>query len=200
MARSEDCWITGPSAIGSENGTPSSSTSAPAATRACITGTVASTEGSPAVMKGIRPGRPATFSAAKRASMRFMAAGTWDWEIVIGFRDSEERIGTKDSGQHGSWTWAIPDPDSRIPMPAQGLDPRCIELDSVLGHSIHMPQCLVRQRACGVGFAPLRQQIRITGADFERGGITHQGIELMPGLITAATGRDGTCVEQMALG
>ena len=35
-ARSLAFWITGPSAIGSENGTPSSITSAPAATIACM--------------------------------------------------------------------------------------------------------------------------------------------------------------------
>ena len=45
--------MVGPSAIGSENGTPSSITSAPASTSACMTGTVASSDGSPAVMKGI---------------------------------------------------------------------------------------------------------------------------------------------------
>ena len=44
--------MVGPSAIGSENGTPSSMTSAPASASACITGTVASSEGSPAVMNG----------------------------------------------------------------------------------------------------------------------------------------------------
>ena len=43
-------WITGPSAIGSENGTPSSMTSAPPATSACITGTVDSRAGKPEVM------------------------------------------------------------------------------------------------------------------------------------------------------
>ena len=43
-------WITGPSAMGSENGTPSSRTSAPASTSACIRGTVAAGEGSPAAM------------------------------------------------------------------------------------------------------------------------------------------------------
>ena len=39
-ARSDARWITGPSAIGSENGTPSSMMSAPASTSACISGTV----------------------------------------------------------------------------------------------------------------------------------------------------------------
>ena len=49
-ARSEARWITGPSAIGSENGTPSSITSAPALTSACMIGTVAVGAGSPEVM------------------------------------------------------------------------------------------------------------------------------------------------------
>jgi hypothetical protein len=35
-ARSPAFWITGPSAIGSENGTPSSMMSAPASTMPCI--------------------------------------------------------------------------------------------------------------------------------------------------------------------
>src|SRR5690606_37947849 len=72
-ARSELRWITGPSAIGSENGTPSSMQSAPAATSACITGTVASSEGSPAVMKGIRALRPSARRRAKAESMRLIA-------------------------------------------------------------------------------------------------------------------------------
>src|SRR5690606_15143304 len=71
-ARSELRWMVGPSAIGSENGTPSSSTSAPAATSACITGTVASSNGSPAVMKGIRALRPAALSAANFLSRRLI--------------------------------------------------------------------------------------------------------------------------------
>ncbi len=49
-ARSDAFWITGPSAIGSENGTPSSITSAPALASASITSVVASGNGSPAQM------------------------------------------------------------------------------------------------------------------------------------------------------
>ncbi len=41
--------MTGPSAIGSENGTPTSITSAPAVTSADMIGTVAAGDGSPAV-------------------------------------------------------------------------------------------------------------------------------------------------------
>ena len=43
-------WITGPSAMGSEKGTPSSITSEPAATIACISSGVMSANGKPAVM------------------------------------------------------------------------------------------------------------------------------------------------------
>lgn len=64
--------MVGPSAIGSENGTPSSITSAPARTSACITGTVASNDGSPAVMKGISALRPLARSSAKQESIRRM--------------------------------------------------------------------------------------------------------------------------------
>ncbi len=48
-ARSQAAWITGPSAMGSEKGTPSSMRSAPAATMRCMRGTVKSGSGSPAV-------------------------------------------------------------------------------------------------------------------------------------------------------
>jgi hypothetical protein len=46
-----DPWITGPSAIGSLNGTPSSMISAPPASIASMRGTVLSTLGKPAVRK-----------------------------------------------------------------------------------------------------------------------------------------------------
>jgi hypothetical protein len=71
-ARSQARWITGPSAIGSENGTPSSRTSAPPATIACISGTVISGPGSPAVMKVTRPVLWCALSAEKVASIRDM--------------------------------------------------------------------------------------------------------------------------------
>lgn len=45
------CWMTGPSALGSENGTPSSMMSAPPFSMASMRGTVASTVGKPAVRK-----------------------------------------------------------------------------------------------------------------------------------------------------
>ena len=58
-ARSLARWITGPSAIGSEKGTPSSMMSAPALTISCMAGTVKPGLGSPAVMNGISALRPA---------------------------------------------------------------------------------------------------------------------------------------------
>src|SRR3954468_20041419 len=69
-ARSEDRWITGPSAMGSENGTPSSITSAPPRTRACMTGTVCAGAGSPAVTKGMSALRFDAASFAKVSAMR----------------------------------------------------------------------------------------------------------------------------------
>src|SRR5215813_5747532 len=71
-ARSEARWITGPSAIGSEKGTPSSIKSAPASTSACSRGTVTVGEGSPAVTYGISAVPPELRRRAKQASMRFM--------------------------------------------------------------------------------------------------------------------------------
>ena len=70
MARSAARWITGPSAMGSENGTPSSSTSAPASTSACISGTVAAGEGSPAAMGISADARPEAAVRAKAAAIR----------------------------------------------------------------------------------------------------------------------------------
>ena len=56
-ARSEERWITGPSAIGSEKGMPSSITSAPPSASAFMIGTVRRGLGSPAVTKGISAAR-----------------------------------------------------------------------------------------------------------------------------------------------
>ncbi len=74
-ARSLARWITGPSAMGSEKGTPSSMRSAPAATMACIKGTVVARSGSPAVTKGMRAVRPRAVRSEKRAAMRLIAGG-----------------------------------------------------------------------------------------------------------------------------
>lgn len=53
-----DCWIAGPSAMGSEKGTPSSITSAPPFSRASIRGTEDAFWGYPAVRKVTNAGRP----------------------------------------------------------------------------------------------------------------------------------------------
>src|SRR5512136_2556017 len=56
--------MTGPSASGSENGTPSSSTSTPARSSSSAASTVRSREGSPAVRKATK----AAFPSARRSS------------------------------------------------------------------------------------------------------------------------------------
>src|SRR5262245_23729274 len=60
----------GPSAIGSENGRPSSMTSAPASSRPRMRSTARSASGCPAVMYGISARRPAARSSTKRSAMR----------------------------------------------------------------------------------------------------------------------------------
>ena len=67
-ARVYEAWITGPSAIGSLYGTPSSQSDAPALAIASSTATVAATSGSPAVTKGARAFLPAARLAANTAS------------------------------------------------------------------------------------------------------------------------------------
>src|SRR5215212_6643029 len=64
-ARSEALWMTGPSATGSLNGTPSSITVAPASANSTRRRPVVSRSGSPAVMKGIRPRLPSRLRPAK---------------------------------------------------------------------------------------------------------------------------------------
>ncbi len=65
IARSVARWITGPSAIGSENGTPSSMTSAPPRASARIRSTVTSADGSPAAMYGMSAGASLGRAAAR---------------------------------------------------------------------------------------------------------------------------------------
>src|SRR5579884_2512795 len=69
-ARSDPRWITGPSAIGSENGTPSSIRSAPPRSSAATIRAVYSGEGSPAVMYAIRPARPSPLSRSNNERIR----------------------------------------------------------------------------------------------------------------------------------
>ena len=84
-ARSQASWITGPSAIGSENGTPSSITSAPPFTSACISATVCCGCGSPAVMYGTSALRPLALKASKTVFIRLIFTLTtrclraWRW-------------------------------------------------------------------------------------------------------------------------
>src|SRR5688572_25698151 len=60
--------------MGSENGTPSSITSAPPAASACMTGTVSAGLGSPAVTKGMRAARCAARTFAKAWAMRLIGS------------------------------------------------------------------------------------------------------------------------------
>src|SRR5579884_2268726 len=69
-ARSAPRWITGPSAIGSENGTPSSIRSQPPRSSAATSSGVRSGVGSPAVMYAIRPARPRSLRRSKSRLIR----------------------------------------------------------------------------------------------------------------------------------
>src|SRR6266550_6328345 len=69
-ARCDDIWIAGPSAIGSVNGMPSSTTSAPAAGIARRIASEVSGSGSPAVRNVTSAARPCALSSAKRRSIR----------------------------------------------------------------------------------------------------------------------------------
>src|SRR5215813_15588606 len=62
--------MTGPSAIGSLNGTPSSISVAPAFDNAISSCSVVGRSGSPAVMNGMRPFFPCCFKPAKTSAMR----------------------------------------------------------------------------------------------------------------------------------
>src|SRR5579872_1874200 len=71
-ARYDAAWITGPSAIGSENGTPSSIASAPARASASTTRTVVSRSGSPQVTYAIKPQRRLSRSRLNASPTRVM--------------------------------------------------------------------------------------------------------------------------------
>src|SRR5216110_2253492 len=68
-ARCELAWITGPSAIGSENGTPTSMTSAPASSSACSSSNERARSGWPAVTYTINARLLDARNAANRRSM-----------------------------------------------------------------------------------------------------------------------------------
>src|ERR1051325_10869168 len=63
-------WMTGPSARGSENGTPTSRMSAPARSSACTMAPDRARSGSPAVTYVTRPGRRSARSRANVSAMR----------------------------------------------------------------------------------------------------------------------------------
>src|SRR5215813_7734503 len=70
-ARVAAAWITGPSASGSENGTPSSRRSAPASMQASPTAREASTSGKPPIRYGMRAAlRPCEAKAAAILSLK----------------------------------------------------------------------------------------------------------------------------------
>ena len=69
-ARSDDFCMAGPSASGSENGTPSSRISTPPLTNAWSAGTVVSIDGSPAVMKETSAVLPSRLYVSSRRPIR----------------------------------------------------------------------------------------------------------------------------------
>src|SRR6516164_7716803 len=75
-ARCDDIWIAGPSAIGSVNGMPSSTTSAPAAGMARSSASEVSGSGSPAVRNVTSAARPCDLSSSKRRSIRVVMGRT----------------------------------------------------------------------------------------------------------------------------
>src|ERR1700676_4235140 len=77
-ARSAPAWITGPSAIGSEKGTPNSMRSTPPRSSAVTICGVRSGDGSPAVMYAIKAARFWDLRAANRGSIR---VGIKFWQI-----------------------------------------------------------------------------------------------------------------------
>src|ERR1041384_6646030 len=74
--------MTGPSAMGSENGRPSSMTSAPASCRPWIKSIVADASGCPAVMYGTRARFPDCFRAANAEAIRFRVSRAASDEVV----------------------------------------------------------------------------------------------------------------------
>src|SRR5918994_2683971 len=102
-ARVPAAWITGPSASGSENGTPSSSRSAPASAHAAPIATVASRSGKPPIRYGIRAARPgAAANAAAMLSVPEAKLGKDLREILVaasGQADHVERVGAHVASQ-----------------------------------------------------------------------------------------------------
>src|SRR2546425_1132042 len=84
-APSEARWISGPSAIGSEKGMPISIARTPRRSRRHIISSVASSEGKPAVRKGMRPvvPRPAAKARPRRFPSGIDSAGPESAEGVV---------------------------------------------------------------------------------------------------------------------
>src|SRR5262245_18770466 len=85
--------MTGPSASGSENGTPTSSTSAPAQSSALRISPERGRSGSPAVVYVMRPVRPAARNRANVSSRRLT---TPDSRKTVFHEDAKGTKGTKD--------------------------------------------------------------------------------------------------------
>src|ERR671935_1359499 len=95
-ARVPAAWITGPSASGSENGTPSSITSAPASAQASPMAVEAFRFGNPPIMYGISAARPsAALNAAAMRSVPEAKLGKNLREVLVpaaGEADQVERV------------------------------------------------------------------------------------------------------------
>src|SRR6201997_4502576 len=100
-ARCDDSWIAGPSAIGSVNGMPSSTTSAPAAGTARSSASEVSGSGSPAVRNVTSAARPCDLSSAKRRSMRgLMRRAAFSIGQAFAFALPHRRHAYIDGAQH----------------------------------------------------------------------------------------------------
>src|SRR5437899_494801 len=91
-ATSLERWMVAPSASGSENGTPTSIRSAPAAATRCSASSDAAVVGNPAVRYGISAARPASRTARHRAAMERSDKVVADLEAVL------DRVGDFDDG------------------------------------------------------------------------------------------------------
>src|SRR5688572_11517270 len=105
-ARSVARWMTGPSAIGSEKGTPTSMMSAPACSRASIRSAVVLRSGSPAVMKGTK-------------ALRLLPRSSWNLFSILVME-----LRCRDPGGVGSTRQGLPRQPHRlihifIPAPGQ---------------------------------------------------------------------------------
>src|ERR1041384_3899583 len=91
-ATSLERWMVGPSARGSENGTPTSTRSAPAAATRCRASSDAAAVGNRAVRYGISAARPASRTVRHRAAMGRSDKVVADLEAVF------DRVGDLDDG------------------------------------------------------------------------------------------------------